>query len=230
MLGYRLIGSHSGVKLCRWTKVSLSGSLLTINGIYPNKIQTLNSRNWKWIHVYSMLQTLKKIVGIWTSWEKTGQFFNRKQEITISVILERMCFKGRKRKNTVSCRVFLSLSDLHIKLVCSNHVHCYSEHITVFSDNVKLSHLYWSKMYLSLSSMCFFLQSMLRGRGGCYKHTFYGIESHRCMETTPSLACANKCVFCWRLAQFILIWKYNSWVWQNLHSQVVWLCMEYMRK
>ena len=28
---------------------------------------------------------------------------------------------------------------------------------------------------------------MLRGRGGCYKHTFYGIESHRCMETTPSL-------------------------------------------
>ena len=40
---------------------------------------------------------------------------------------------------------------------------------------------------------------MMRGRGGCYKHTFYGIESHRCMETTPSLACANKCVFCWRL-------------------------------
>jgi hypothetical protein len=24
------------------------------------------------------------------------------------------------------------------------------------------------------------------------KHTFYGIESHRCMEATPSLACANK--------------------------------------
>ncbi|PNI92612.1 LOW QUALITY PROTEIN: TYW1B isoform 3 [Pan troglodytes] len=23
-------------------------------------------------------------------------------------------------------------------------------------------------------------------------------ESHHCMETTPSLACANKCVFCWR--------------------------------
>lgn len=92
----------------------------------------------------------------------------------------------------------------------------------------------------------------MRGRGGCYKHTFYGItryvdntvvlyyvlcvvschvmpdhifkcfnklnqiESHhftshhmmpplqhpiisyQCMEATPSLACANKCVFCWR--------------------------------
>lgn len=40
--------------------------------------------------------------------------------------------------------------------------------------------------------------SMMRGRGGCYKHTFYGISSFQCMEMTPSLACANKCVFCWR--------------------------------
>lgn len=46
--------------------------------------------------------------------------------------------------------------------------------------------------------VCRWTKSMLRGRGGCYKHSFYGIESHRCMETTPSLACANKCVFCWR--------------------------------
>eukprot|EP01023_Acetabularia_acetabulum_P004903 TRINITY_DN12051_c0_g1_i1.p1 TRINITY_DN12051_c0_g1~~TRINITY_DN12051_c0_g1_i1.p1 ORF type:complete len:659 (-),score=98.37 TRINITY_DN12051_c0_g1_i1:343-2319(-) len=46
--------------------------------------------------------------------------------------------------------------------------------------------------------LCRWTKSMLRGRGGCYKHTFYGIESHRCMAATPSLACANKCVFCWR--------------------------------
>ncbi|KAJ6655725.1 hypothetical protein lerEdw1_004778 [Lerista edwardsae] len=46
--------------------------------------------------------------------------------------------------------------------------------------------------------LCRWTKAMLRGRGGCYKHTFYGIESHRCMETTPSLACANKCIFCWR--------------------------------
>ena len=46
--------------------------------------------------------------------------------------------------------------------------------------------------------VCRWTKSMLRGRGGCYKHAFYGIESHRCMEATPSLACANKCVFCWR--------------------------------
>ncbi|KAF7139263.1 hypothetical protein RHSIM_Rhsim07G0239300 [Rhododendron simsii] len=46
--------------------------------------------------------------------------------------------------------------------------------------------------------LCRWTKAQLRGRGGCYKHSFYGIESHRCMETTPSLACANKCVFCWR--------------------------------
>jgi len=46
--------------------------------------------------------------------------------------------------------------------------------------------------------LCRWTKAMLRGRGGCYKHTFYGISSYQCMEMTPSLACANKCVFCWR--------------------------------
>eukprot|EP00793_Prasinoderma_coloniale_P001344 PRCOL_00005119-RA len=46
--------------------------------------------------------------------------------------------------------------------------------------------------------LCRWTKSMLRGRGGCYKHAFYGIASHRCMETTPSLACSSKCTFCWR--------------------------------
>lgn len=46
--------------------------------------------------------------------------------------------------------------------------------------------------------LCRWTKGMLRGRGGCYKHTFYGISSYQCMEMTPSLACANKCVFCWR--------------------------------
>ena len=35
--------------------------------------------------------------------------------------------------------------------------------------------------------ICRWTKSQLRGRGGCYKHSFYGIESHRCMEATPSL-------------------------------------------
>eukprot|EP00163_Fabomonas_tropica_P031487 TRINITY_DN7509_c0_g1_i1.p1 TRINITY_DN7509_c0_g1~~TRINITY_DN7509_c0_g1_i1.p1 ORF type:complete len:724 (+),score=244.58 TRINITY_DN7509_c0_g1_i1:226-2172(+) len=46
--------------------------------------------------------------------------------------------------------------------------------------------------------LCRWTKNMLRGRGGCYKHTCYGIMSFQCMEMTPSMACANKCVFCWR--------------------------------
>lgn len=46
--------------------------------------------------------------------------------------------------------------------------------------------------------ICRWTKSALRGRGSCYKYAFYGIRLHLCMETTPSLACSNKCVFCWR--------------------------------
>lgn len=62
--------------------------------------------------------------------------------------------------------------------------------------------------------LCRWTKSMLRGRGGCYKHTFYNISSYQCMEMTPSLACANKCVFCWRhhtnpVAK-TFIWKHDA--------------------
>ncbi len=50
----------------------------------------------------------------------------------------------------------------------------------------------------SAVKLCRWTKHQLRGRGGCYKHSCYGITSYQCMETTPSLACANKCVFCWR--------------------------------
>lgn len=46
--------------------------------------------------------------------------------------------------------------------------------------------------------ICRWTKLALRGRGLCYKYAFYGIRSHLCMETTPLLACLNKCVFCWR--------------------------------
>lgn len=47
----------------------------------------------------------------------------------------------------------------------------------------------------SAVKLCRWTKHQLRGRGGCYKHTFYGITSYQCMEATPSLACANKCTF-----------------------------------
>jgi len=50
----------------------------------------------------------------------------------------------------------------------------------------------------SAVKLCRWTKHMLRGRGGCYKHSFYGIMSYACMEATTSLACANRCDFCWR--------------------------------
>lgn len=32
----------------------------------------------------------------------------------------------------------------------------------------------------------------------CYKHQFYGIDSHRCVQMTPTLRCNQRCLFCWR--------------------------------
>jgi len=41
-------------------------------------------------------------------------------------------------------------------------------------------------------------QSLLFGRE-CYKQTFYGIQSHRCLQMTPSInQCNQMCLFCWR--------------------------------
>jgi tRNA wybutosine-synthesizing protein 1 len=46
---------------------------------------------------------------------------------------------------------------------------------------------------------CLWLKKSLRGEGFCYKQKFYGIESHRCLQMTPSVAwCSLRCVFCWR--------------------------------
>ncbi|KAL8141200.1 LOW QUALITY PROTEIN: hypothetical protein V2J09_007221 [Rumex salicifolius] len=77
------------------------------------------------------------------------------------------------------------------------------------NDTIKIDHVKHIRMSIGAGGykiigshsgvkLCRWTKAQLRGRGGCYKHSFYGIESHRCMETTPSLACANKCVFCWR--------------------------------
>lgn len=42
-------------------------------------------------------------------------------------------------------------------------------------------------------------QKLLHGRA-CYKETFYGIESHRCLQMTPMLdGCTQNCLFCWRV-------------------------------
>ncbi|OAV92272.1 hypothetical protein PTTG_09480 [Puccinia triticina 1-1 BBBD Race 1] len=65
---------------------------------------------------------------------------------------------------------------------------------------------------------CRWTKASLRGRGFCYKHAFYGIQSHQCMEATPSLACANKCTFCWRSHTNPVG---TSWRWKTDDAQFV---------
>jgi len=45
---------------------------------------------------------------------------------------------------------------------------------------------------------CHWTKNDLRGEGGCYKNKFYGINSHQCIQMTPTFTCNNACVFCWR--------------------------------
>ncbi|MEM1964819.1 MAG: 4-demethylwyosine synthase TYW1 [Candidatus Caldarchaeum sp.] len=50
----------------------------------------------------------------------------------------------------------------------------------------------------SAVKVCHWTKSALRGGKMCYK-SWYGIESHRCIQMTPSLQyCNMMCVFCWR--------------------------------
>jgi tRNA wybutosine-synthesizing protein 1 len=45
-------------------------------------------------------------------------------------------------------------------------------------------------------------QKLLFGRA-CYKESFYGIKSHRCLQFTPTINhCTQKCLFCWRFQGF----------------------------
>lgn len=66
--------------------------------------------------------------------------------------------------------------------------------------------------------ICRWTKSALRGRGSCYKNSFYGIKSHLCMETTPSLSCSNKCVFCWRHGTNPVS---TTWRWQVDDPQMI---------
>ncbi len=45
---------------------------------------------------------------------------------------------------------------------------------------------------------CLWLNRSLRGGDQCYKHHFYGISSHRCVQMTPTLECNHLCLHCWR--------------------------------
>ncbi len=55
----------------------------------------------------------------------------------------------------------------------------------------------------STVELCHWTKKSFKNEGVCYKHQFYGISTHRCMEFSPAgMHCENRCVYCWRPMEF----------------------------
>ena len=55
----------------------------------------------------------------------------------------------------------------------------------------------------STVELCHWTKKSFKGEGNCYKHKFYGISTHRCMEFSPAgMHCENRCIYCWRPMEF----------------------------
>lgn len=51
--------------------------------------------------------------------------------------------------------------------------------------------------------LCHWTKASLTKGVGCYKQTFYGIDSARCLQMTPTVdACNLGCMFCWRTQEW----------------------------
>ncbi|MFO7677544.1 MAG: 4-demethylwyosine synthase TYW1 [Thermoplasmatota archaeon] len=51
--------------------------------------------------------------------------------------------------------------------------------------------------------LCHWMRQSLLFNRYCYKQSFYGIESHRCLQMTPAInQCTHMCLFCWRFQNF----------------------------
>jgi len=47
--------------------------------------------------------------------------------------------------------------------------------------------------------LCHWMRQSLLFKRECYKQTFYGIKTHRCLQMTPTInQCTHLCLFCWR--------------------------------
>ena len=63
----------------------------------------------------------------------------------------------------------------------------------------------------STVELCHWTKKSFKHEGNCYKHKFYGISTHRCMEFSPAgMHCENRCVYCWRPMEFYESLKMES--------------------
>jgi tRNA wybutosine-synthesizing protein 1 len=55
----------------------------------------------------------------------------------------------------------------------------------------------------SAVKLCHWMRQSLLFNRECYKQTFYGIKTHRCLQMSPTINnCNHKCLFCWRHQDF----------------------------
>ncbi len=65
----------------------------------------------------------------------------------------------------------------------------------------KQGYMVWGNTAVKL---CSWTKKSLRNEGVCYKQKFYGIQSHRCLQMTPTVnVCNHNCLFCWRAMDYV---------------------------
>jgi tRNA wybutosine-synthesizing protein 1 len=69
----------------------------------------------------------------------------------------------------------------------------------------------------SAVKICEYTAKGIRGETLCYKYTFYGIRSWRCIQGTPAIGCDLGCSFCWRL-----IPEEHGYRWNELNAVGTW--------
>ncbi len=55
----------------------------------------------------------------------------------------------------------------------------------------------------STVKICTYCRKAIKGQDVCYKNTFYGIKSWRCVQMSPTFFCDHRCVFCWRDIDYV---------------------------
>jgi tRNA wybutosine-synthesizing protein 1 len=89
---------------------------------------------------------------------------------------------------------------------------CSDEHVSHSTDNLiqitpqlkaRLQKAKYGVYNHSAVELCHWTKKSFADEGSCYKHKFYGISTHRCMEMTPAaMNCENRCIYCWRPTEF----------------------------